>query len=258
MNDLLSQVSAIVYRNILWAYRSPFRLVDVFIWPLVMFFTLSFFLVTIGGNEGFLGVIALTVIGWRSIFFVAFETNAMFVEEHWHRALQDLLVTPISTLKIALGGSITGFLKSILVVILVLTVTNFIYGFQAPDLGKFFFALLFLIIAGFSVGFVLFGLACYFDKRNVFTLSFLVPELLGLLSGPYYPVEEVFPGWFVTILYTFPTTHAFNVIKSIFGLAQPNYTLLILTSVIWVILALIVNRFFYNLGRKKGTLVKVG
>jgi len=258
MSDIIPQISAIVYRNILWAYRSPFRLVDVFIWPLVMFFTLSFFLVTIGGNEGFLGVIALTVIGWRSIFFVAFETNAMFDEEHWNRALHDLLVTPISTLKIALGGSITGMLKSMLVVILVLTITNVIYGFQAPDLGKFLFALFFLIIAGFSIGFVLFGFSCYFDKRNVFTLSFLTPELLGLLSGPYYPVEEVFPGWFVSVLYTFPTTHAFNVIKSIFGLAEPNYTLLFITSAVWVVLAIAINRFFYDLGRKKGTLVKVG
>jgi len=258
MNDTISQISAIIYRNILWAYRSPFRLVDVFIWPLVMLFTLTFFLATMGGNQEFLGVLILAVIGWRSIFFVAFETTSMFVEEHWHRALQDLLVTPISTLKIALGGSLTGFFKSILVVILVLSITNIVYGFTAPDLGKFLFALFFLIIAGFSVGFILFGMACYFDKRNIFTLSFLVPELLGLLSGPYYPVEEVFPGWMVSILYTFPTTHAFNVIKSIFGLAQPNYTMLILTSVVWVFLALMINRFFYNLGRKKGTLVKVG
>jgi hypothetical protein len=114
------------------------------------------------------------------------------------------------------------------------------------------------MLAGFSIGFVLFGLACYFDKRNVFTLGFIIPELVGLLSGPYFNAKDFFPSWLVAILDTFPTTHAFNVIKSIFGIAKADYTMLIITSLIWLLLAITINRFLYNLGRRKGTLTKVG
>jgi ABC-type multidrug transport system permease subunit len=258
MNDSLSQIKGVLYRNALWAYRSPFRLVDVLIWPLVMLFTLTLFLSVIGGKTEYLSLLIFAIAGWRAIFFVTFETSAMFVAEHWHRALPDLLVSPISTLRIAIGGALSGALKALAVVAILSIVGYFAYGFTMIEPVKFFVALLFLMLAGFSIGFVLFGLACYFDKRNVFTLGFIVPELVGLLSGPYFNIQDFFPSWLVAILNTAPTTHAFNLIKSIFGIAKADYTMLIITSLVWLLLAIAINRFFYNLGRKKGTLTKVG
>jgi ABC-type multidrug transport system permease subunit len=258
MNDSLSQIKGVLYRNALWAYRSPFRLVDVFIWPLVMLFTLTLFISVIGGKAEYLSLIIFAIAGWRAIFFVTFETSAMFVEEHWHRALPDLLVSPISTLKLAMGGALTGIFKALAVVVIFTIVGYLVYGFTMIEPVKFFVALAFLMLAGFCIGFVLFGLACYFDKRNVFTLGFIVPELVGLLSGPYFNSADFFPSWLVAILNTFPTTHAFNVIKSIFGIAKADYNMLLITSLIWLTLAITINRFLYNLGRKKGTLTKVG
>lgn len=258
MNDFLSHIKGILYRNSIWAYRSPFRLVDVLIWPLVMLFTLTLFISVIGGSPEYLSLIIFSIAGWRAIFFVAFETSAMFVEEHWHKALPDLLVSPVSTLQIAVGGALTGVLKALAVVVIFTIVGYLVYGFTMAEPVSFFIALAFLMLSGFSIGFVLFGLACYFDKRNVFTLSFIVPELIGLLSGPYFNVQDIFPGWLADVLYTLPTTHAFNLIKSIFGIAKADYTMLIVSSVIWLVLAITINRFFYNLGRKKGTLTKVG
>ena len=52
-----------------------------------------------------------------------------------------------------------------------------------------------MLLFGFSLGFILFGFATYFDKRNVFTLTFVLPELIGLVSGPYYEVKDVFPSY---------------------------------------------------------------
>jgi ABC-type multidrug transport system permease subunit len=258
MNDFLSKIKGILYRNAIWAYRSPFRLVDVLIWPLVMLFTLTLFFSVVGGRPEYLSLVIFSIAGWRAIFFVTFETTAMFVEEHWHKALPDLLVSPVSTLQIAIGGAFTGVLKALTVVVIFTIVGFLVYGFTLVEPMKFLVALAVLMLAGFSIGLVLFGLACYFDKRNVFTLSFIIPELMGLLSGPYFNVQDVFPDWLVALLYTFPTTHAFNVIKSIFGIANADYTMLIVTSLLWLVLAVAFNRLFYNLGRKKGTLTKVG
>jgi ABC-type multidrug transport system permease subunit len=258
MNDFLSHIKGVLYRNYIWAYRSPFRLMDVTIWPLVMLFTLTLFFSVVGGNPEYLSLIIFAIAGWRAIFFVTFETCAMFIEEHWHRALPDLLVSPISTLQIAIGGALTGVLKAIAVVIIFSVVGYLVYGFVLVEPLKFILALVFLMLAGFSIGFVLFGLACYFDKRNVFTLGFILPDIIGLMSGPYYNVHEFFPGWLAAVLNTFPTTHAFNLIKSIFGIAKVDYGMLIGTSVVWLVLAIAINRTFYNMGRRKGTLTKVG
>ncbi|MBU0532532.1 ABC transporter permease [Candidatus Micrarchaeota archaeon] len=258
MFDSLSRIKGMLYRNFIWACRSPFRLTDVFIWPLVMLFTLTLFLSAVGGSQQFLGLLILSVIGWRALFFVSFETTAAFVEAHWDRALPNLLVSPINTLEIAIGGALSGVLKLIMVMIICLSVGHLLYGFAFIQPITFFIAVGFLLISGFSIGFILFGLACYFDKRNIFTLSFILPELIGLLSGPYYSIQDVFPPYIVSVLNLLPTTHAFNLIKSIFGLGQVNYFMLILTSIIWVIIAILLNNIFYNLGRKKGTLTKVG
>ena len=167
MIDLLSHIKAVLFRNLIWAMRSPFRLADVLIWPILTLFTLSFFLSAFGSDmQDLIGLIILAVIGWRAVFFLTFETTAMFVEENWDKSLPNLLVSPISTLEIAFGGSISGMYKTFTVVILCLTVGFFLYGFSPTNLGTFFIALVFMMLSGLSIGFTLFGLACYFDKRN--------------------------------------------------------------------------------------------
>ncbi len=254
---MFSRIKGIVYRNILWAFRSPFRLFDVIFWPFILFFMLTLFLSSVGGNEEFFGVIVLSVIAWRAIYFVSFETTAIFIEDHWDRSLPNMLVSPIRAHELAIGGAITGILKTIVVVFLVLAVGSIFYNVTLDDPLTFLIGVLFLSIVGFSVGLVHFGLACVFDKRNVFTLSFLVPELVGLVSGPYFNIEEMFPQPLVAFLNFFPTTHAFNLIKSIFGMAEANYQMLFITTFFWLAIALFLNRYMYDLGRKKGTLTKV-
>jgi hypothetical protein len=222
-------------------------------------FTLSFFLSLFSSqSQDVIGLIVLAVIGWRAVFFLTFETTAMFVEENWDKSLPNLLVSPISTFEIALGGSISGLYKTIAVIFICLGVGFFLYGFWPADIGVFMLALAFMVLAGLSIGFTLFGLACYFDKRNVFTLSFLLPEMICLFSGPYYNSADVFPPPIASFMNLFPTTHGFNLIKSIFGIAQVDYFMLFLTSGCWLVAALLINRFFYDLGRKRGRLTKVG
>lgn len=258
MLDGLGRIRAVLYRNMVWAYRSPFRLTDVFIWPLVMLFTLTFFLTTTGADESLIGILIVSVICWRAIFFVSFETTTMFVEEHWDYSLPDLLVSPISPLEISIGGALTGMLRAVIVAILVLSVGFWIYDFSLSNAAEFSIALLAMMIAGLSIGLVLFGFACYFEKRNVFTLSFILPELLGLISGPYFNVQEVFPRPIANLLQLFPTTHAFNLLKSGFGMADASIPMLVATSVLWLGGALLVNRLFIRIGRKSGRMVKVG
>jgi len=259
MKGMISRIRAVLYRNVLWAMRSPFRLADVLIWPILTLFTLSFFLSMFGSqSQDVLGLIILSVIGWRAVFFLTFETTAMFIEENWDKSLPNLLVSPISTAEIALGGSISGLYKTIAVVFICLGVGFALYGFWPGDTWTFLLALGFMVLAGLSIGFALFGLACYFDKRNVFTLSFLLPEVICLFSGPYYNVEDVFPPAIAALMNLFPTTHGFNLIKSIFGMAQVDYLMLCLTTFVWMSGALMINRLFYDLGRKKGKLTKVG
>ena len=255
---MISRILAVLYRNSLWAYRSPFRLTDVFLWPLVTLFTLTLFLSVFTNDPGFAGLLVTVVIAWRALYFVTFETGSMFVEEHWSDSLPNIIVTPISTLEMALGGAIGGVMKGILVLVLCLSVGYFFYGYVLAEPVLLATAMIFMMLTGFALGLVLLGLACYYEKRNVFTLSFIFPEIIALVSGPYYDIHAVFPAWLTGIITFFPTTHAFNVVKSMFGLAEADYPMLVGTTALWLIAGFIINRVFFNMGRKKGTLVKVG
>ena len=255
---MIKSILAVMYRNSLWAYRSPFRMTDVFLWPLVTLFTLTFFLSVFSNDVQFAGLLVTVVIAWRALYFVTFETGSMFVEEHWSDSLPNIVVAPISTLEMAVGGAIGGVLKGILVLVLCLSIGYFIYGYVLTEPLLLGVAMIFMMLTGFSIGLLLFGLACYYEKRNVFTMSFIFPEIIALVSGPYYDIHAVFPEWVTNIIHFFPTTHAFNVVKSIFGLAQPDYAMLVATTAAWLIAGFIINRIFFNMGRKKGTLVKVG
>lgn len=255
---MISRILAVLYRNSLWAYRSPFRLTDVFLWPLVTLFMLTFFLSLFSNDAAFVGFLVAVVIVWKALYFVTFETGSMFIEEHWSDALPNIVVTPITTIEMAVGGAIGGVFKAILVLALCLSIGYFIYGYVLTEPALLATAMIFMMLTGFALGLMLFGLACYYEKRNVFTLSFIFPEIIALISGPYYDIHDVFPEWMAAIINYFPTTHAFNVVKSMFGLAQVDYAMLVGTTALWLALGFIINRVFFNLGRKKGTLVKVG
>lgn len=258
MADFLSHIMAVLYRNMIWAYRSPFRLLDVFLWPFWMLFMLLVFFSAVNADASLFALVLVSVAAWRGLYFVGFETSALFIEEHWGNALQDVLVSPITSLQLAIGGALTGVLKSAVVLVMFLAVGCLAFGVWLPDPAAFLVGWAFLLLAGLSIGFVLFGMACVFEKRNIFTLSFMLPEVIGVASGPYYNVSDVFPGPVAAAINTFPTTHAFNLIKSTFGLAQPDYPMLFATSALWLAAAILLNRAFYQRGRKTGTLVKVG
>ena len=257
MNGSLSRILSQVYRGVNMMRRNTFRLTDVFVWPILYLFTLTFFVTYLGSNQSYLYMIILGMMGWRAMYFINLEMVTAFTEEYWSKSLGYLFASPISRMELAIGSAISGLLKAIIVLIIYLVLTYAIYGFTVPNWGIFLVGVAFLLLAGFTMGLFMLGVG-YFMKHEAFNITFIIPDMLALLSGVYFSIEVVYPKWLLPVIRLLPTTQAFELLKSSVGLGNPDYTLLIVTAVGWLAVAYAFNGYMYNKAKKEGKLARLG
>lgn len=257
MNDSLSRILSQVYKNVNSLRRNTFRLADVLVWPMIYLFTLTFFVTYLGSDRSYLYVIILGMMGWRVMYFLTLEIVSSFTEEHWSKSLPYLFAAPISRMEFALGSALSGVLKSIFVLIIYLVLTNVIYGFAVPDWTIFAIGIFFLAVSGFTLGLFALGLA-YFMKEEAFNISFILPDMLALLSGVYFSIDAVYPAWLLPVIRLLPTTQAFELLKSSVNLGHADLAMLIATSAVWLAIAYVFNGYMYDRARKEGKLARLG
>ncbi len=253
----LVRIYSQVYKSFMSLKRNTFRLADVLIWPMIFLFTLTFFVTYLGSDQIYVNIIILGMMGWRMIYFPNLETVSSFTEEYWSKSLAHLMISPITRLEFAIGAAISGFIKAILVVIIYLVFTSFLYGFYIPDWPTFLLGMFFFAIIGFSMGLVTLGLG-YFMKEESFSMAFIWPDIIVLLSGVYFSIESVYPASIVPFIRLLPSTQAFELMKSMFGLGHPDLVILSVGTAVFFLLAYAFNTFMYEKARKEGKLVRLG
>ena len=257
MNESIERIYSQIYKNMHALRRNTFRLSDVLIWPMIFLFTLTFFATYLGTDTVYLNMIILGMMGWRVIYFLNLEIVSTFVEEYWSKSLAFLLISPISRLEFALGSAASGLIKGAFVVLTYIIFTNIMYGFVVPDWGTFALAMFFMALIGFSMGLVTLGIG-YYWKEEAFNIAFIWPDVIVLLSGVYFTVESVYPPEALPLIYAIPSTHAFNLLKSMVGVAQADVPLLALLTAFWLAAAYLFNGFMYEKARRAGKLTRLG
>lgn len=246
-----------VYKSAMSLKRNTFRLADVFIWPMIFLFTLTFFATYLGSDSVYINMIILGMMGWRMIYFMNMEMVSSFIEEHWAKSLAHLLISPITRLELALGMAVSGLLKGTFVIILYLIFTYYLYGFAVTDWPVFVLAMAFFALIGFSMGLITLGLG-YFEKEEAFNIAFIWPDVIVLLSGVYFSIESVYPEPVVSLVRLLPSTQAFELLKSTVGLGHPDLGLLAATSALWLAAGYLFNGYMYEKARKGGKLARLG
>jgi ABC-2 type transport system permease protein len=255
--DSLSRIYSQVYKSVVGLRRNTFRLADVFIWPMIFLFTLTFFVTYLDADPLYLNVIILGMMGWRMIYFLNLEMVSSFTEEHWSKSLAHLMISPITRLEFAIGAAISGLLKAVFVICIYIFFTGFLYGFTITDWPTFLFALVFFALIGFSMGLFTLGLG-YFMKEEAFNIAFIWPDVIVLLSGVYFSIDKVYPESILPFIKLLPSTHAFELMKSMEGLGHPDIPLMVILTAAWLLVAYLFNGFMYEKARKEGKLARLG
>ncbi len=213
------RVRAIARRHAYVLWRSPHRLFDVTLWPLVdvlLFGSLASFVGTpqASGAAKASGYLLAGIVLWHVIYQSQIAMSTGLLEETWTRNLLNLMVTPLREAEYVGGVAVFGMVKLAMGVgVMVLGAFAF-FSFDTWSLG---FGLIpiavVLLIVGWAVSLLVMGLVLRFGT-GAEALAWGVMFVLLPLSGVFYPTDAL-PTVLRPLALALPTTHGFAALRSL-------------------------------------------
>jgi ABC-2 type transport system permease protein len=209
------RVWAVARRHAYVLARSPHRLFDVTVWPIVdtvLFGSLGVFFVTQGGPDSAAqaGVAYLLsgIVLWHVVYQAQMAVSTGVLEETWSRNLLSLMVTPLKELELVAGIALFGLVKLVMGVGVVALAAYALYAFDVTTLGLGLVPVMAVLLAGgWAIALLVVGLMLRFGN-GAEALAWGIMFLVMPLGGVFYPVEAL-PPFIRPISELLPTTHAF-------------------------------------------------
>ena len=198
--------------------RSPHRLFDVTIWPLVdvlLFGSIGAFVgqADSAGATAF-GYLLGGIVLWHVVYQSQIAVSTGFLEETWSRNLLNLMVTPLKEVEYAAGVALFGLFKLVLSTTTVGLVAFGLFAFRVTDLGLALVPIVgLLLVVGWAIGLLVVGLVLRFgDGAEILAWGLLA--MLMPLSGVFFPPEAL-PTVLRPLGRLMPTTHVFDAARAV-------------------------------------------
>src|SRR3954467_7138421 len=222
------RMRAIARRHAYVLLRSPHRLFDVTLWPLVDVLLFGALAQFVGGEPSTSGTKAAGyllagIVLWHVIYQSQIAMSTGLLEETWTRNILNLMVTPLREVEYMAGVALFGMVKLVMGVgVMVLGAFAF-FSFHTWSLG---FGLIpiatTLLIVGWAISLFVIGLVLRFGT-GAEALAWGVMFVLLPLSGVFYPTEAL-PAIMQPIALALPTTHAFTALRSLVDQRGTDWT----------------------------------
>ena len=209
------RILAIARRHAYVLYRSPHRLFDVTVWPIVdtvLFGSLGVFFATQGGPsspaQASVAYLLSGIVLWHVVYQAQIAVSTGFMEEAWSRNLLSLMVTPLRELELVAGIALFGLAKLVMGVSVVALAAFGLYAFDVTALGLGLLPVMaILLMGGWAIALLVVGLMLRFGN-GAEALAWGIMFVIMPLGGVFYPVEAL-PAFVRPISALLPTTHAF-------------------------------------------------
>jgi ABC-2 type transport system permease protein len=257
------RMRAIARRHAYVLVRSPHRLFDVTLWPLVdvvLFGSLAAFVGTnqASGASKASGYLLAGIVLWHVIYQSQIAMSTGFLEETWTRNLLNMMVTPVREVEYVAGVALFGMVKLVMGVgVMVLGALAF-FSFHTWSLG---FGLIpiavTLLIVGWAISLFVIGLVLRFGT-GAEALAWGVMFVLLPLSGVFYPTDAL-PVVMRPLALALPTTHAFSALRGLVDHADLNWTQIEIAAAGSVVMLLLAAWFLVSMlktFRKRGYITR--
>ncbi len=210
------RIRAVARRHRYVMQRSPHRLFDISVWPLVdvlLFGSIGVF-VSQGRGAGSpaFGYLLGGIVLWHVVYQSQIAVSTGFLEETWSRNLLNLMVTPLKEVEYVAGVALFGLVKLVIGVGLVALLALAAFSFDITSLGLGLIPIAsILLIVGWVIALFVVGVVLRFGS-GAEALAWGVLFVVMPLSGVFYPVEAL-PGPLQPVAFVLPTTHAFNAMR---------------------------------------------
>jgi ABC-2 type transport system permease protein len=209
------RIGAVARRHAYVLRRSPHRLFDVTVWPMVdtvLFGSLGVFFARQGGpsSTAQAGVAYLLsgIVLWHVVYQAQIAVSTGFMEETWSRNLLGLMVTPLKELELVAGIAAFGLIKLVMGVGVVAVAAFALYAFDVTALGLGLLPVVaVLLVGGWAIALVVIGLILRYGN-GAEALAWGIMFVVMPLGGVFYPVEAL-PAVARPLSELLPTTHAF-------------------------------------------------
>jgi ABC-2 type transport system permease protein len=239
------RIRAIARRHAYVLVRSPHRLFDVTLWPLVdvlLFGSLAQF---VGGEDTTAGTRAAAyllagIVLWHVIYQSQIALSTGLLEETWTRNILNLMVTPLREVEYIAGVALFGFAKLAMGVGVMVVGALVFFSFDTSSLGFGLVPIVaVLLVVGWAISLFVIGLVLRFGA-GAEALAWGVMFVLLPLSGVFYPVDNL-PTVMQPLARVMPTTHAFDALRSLVddkGVAWGQLAVAAVGSVVLMLLSL--------------------
>ncbi len=212
------RIRSVARRHYYVMLRSPHRLFDVTIWPLVdvvLFGSIGAFVA--GSNSGgatAFGYLLGGIVLWHIIYQAQIAVSTGFLEETWSRNLLNIMVTPVKEWEYVAGVALFGLVKLVAGTGLVAVAAVVMFSFDVTDLGLGLIPIAFILLAvGWLIALFVIGFVLRFGS-GAEALAWGILFVVMPLSGVFYPVESL-PGAVRPVALVLPSTYAFDAMRTL-------------------------------------------
>jgi ABC-2 type transport system permease protein len=211
------RIRAVARRHFYVLKRSPHRLFDVTVWPLVdvlLFGSIGVFVSGGGSNRAAFAYLLGGIILWHVVYQSQIALSTGFLEETWSRNLLNLMVSPLTEAEYACGVALFGLLKLVMGVALTALLALIAYAFNVLDTGPALVPIVaILLIVGWAIALFVIGVVFRFGS-GAEALAWGILFAVMPLSGVFYPVDAL-PEVLRPVALALPTTHAFAAMRTV-------------------------------------------
>jgi ABC-2 type transport system permease protein len=249
------RIYAHAFHIILGVRRDAFRLLDVTLWPLVLFLSMGLFCQSFTRDPRIIGLVVLGALGWRIIYHFQMEAVQLYMDNYWTGMIEHVMIAPLKWWEFILGGAVSAMAKILVISFTFLLLGRVIFHFTVRDAGGTFTGLAACAACGLVLAIFSMGVA-FLKRGDAFAFIFAFPDVIAVISGVFYPVT-VFPRPVQIFAQFLPTTHAFNLLKATLGQAPWEPGLFLATLLPWMGVGVLFTQWALAKARRDGKLVKM-
>lgn len=208
------RIAAVATRHAYVLKRSPHRLFDVVMWPVVdtmLFGSIGVFASRSAHGAAQVPLYLLAgIVLWHVVYQAQIALSTGFLEETWSRNLLNLFTTPTREWEYMAGVALFGLVKLVVGVGAVALIAWTVYAFKITSLGFGLLPVVLLLMAiGMAISLFVIGLVLRFGS-GAEALAWGILFGIMPISGVFYPVSAL-PWVIRPLARILPTTHAFVV-----------------------------------------------
>lgn len=213
------RMRAVARRHAYVMLRSPHRLFDVSLWPLVdvlLFGSIAAYVGTgdAAGGEQAAGYLLAGIILWHVVYQSQIAVSTGLLEETWTRNILNLMVTPVREIEYVGGVALFGMVKLAIGVTVMAAAALAFFSFDVSALGMGLVPIgAVLLVVGWAISLFVMGLVLRFGS-GAEALAWGVMFVVMPLSGVFYPIDAL-PGALQPLARALPTTPAFGALRDL-------------------------------------------